>query len=444
MRKIIIRLLNFITFDLFRISETEVSKSRFTMLNILKTVVLAIRRFSEDRLMNMASALTYSTFLSIVPMFAVVFAVARGFGFENIVLKQLGNYIHQQNEVFDLLVSFVDSYLSNTKNGIFVGVGLVLLFWTVINLIINIEYSFNRIWEIKKSRKLTKKLIDYFSMFIIFPLLIIVSSGFSLYLATVFKDIQEYIILSSLVKFMIKIAPYVITWIMFTCLYLYMPNTKVQFKYAFISGIIAGTAYQIFQMIYINSQIFISNYNAIYGSFAALPMLLIWLQMSWTICLVGVEITYLGQNVQNFDFEEDTRNISRRYSDFVCILFMSLIVKNFITGNDRPYTARQLSSETKTPARLTQKVLNKLVHMELIHQCDYRDNGKNEEIGYMPSKDVSTLSVGSVIRALDKDGSEKFKIDIEGKYEKQWKSLIDVQRQYYKSCDEILLKDIEL
>lgn len=444
MRKIIIRLLNFITFDLFRISETEVSKSRFTMLNILKTVVLAIRRFSEDRLMNMASALTYSTFLSIVPMFAVVFAVARGFGFENIVLKQLGNYIHQQNEVFDLLVGFVDSYLSNTKNGIFVGVGLVLLFWTVINLIINIEYSFNRIWEIKKSRKLTKKLIDYFSMFIIFPLLIIVSSGFSLYLATVFKDIQEYIILSSLVKFMIKIAPYVITWIMFTCLYLYMPNTKVQFKYALISGIIAGTAYQIFQMIYINSQIFISNYNAIYGSFAALPMLLIWLQMSWTICLVGVEITYLGQNVQNFDFEEDTRNISRRYSDFVCILFMSLIVKNFITGNDRPYTARQLSSETKTPARLTQKVLNKLVHMELIHQCDYRDNGKNEEIGYMPSKDVSTLSVGSVIRALDKDGSEKFKIDIEGKYEKQWKSLIDVQRQYYKSCDEILLKDIEL
>lgn len=394
--------------------------------------------------MNMASALTYSTFLSIVPMFAVVFAIARGFGFENLVIGQIGNYIHQKSEVFNLLVGFVDSYLNNTKNGIFVGVGLVLLFWTVINLIINIEYSFNRIWEIKKSRKLTKKLIDYFSIFIIFPVFLILSSGFSVFLATVFRDIQDYVILSSLIKFLIKLAPYIITWMMFTGLYLYMPNTKVQLKYALISGIIAGTAYQIFQMIYINSQIFISNYNAIYGSFAALPMLLIWLQISWTICLVGVEITYLGQNVQNFDFEEDTRNISRRYSDFVCILFMSLIVKKFTRGNEKPYTATQLSSETKTPARLTQKVLNKLVQLELIHQCDCKGRGKNEEIGYMPSKDVSVMSVGSVIRALDCDGSEKFKIDIEGKYEKQWKSLRDVQRQYYKSCDEILLKDIEL
>lgn len=444
MRKNIVRLLNFITFDLFRISETEVSKSRFTMLNILKTVVLAIRRFSEDRLMNMASALTYSTFLSIVPMFAVIFAIARGFGFENIILGQLGNYVHQQNEVLNLLVGFVDSYLNNTKNGIFVGVGLVLLFWTLINLIINIEYSFNRIWEIKKSRKLTKKLIDYFSMFIIFPIFLILSSGFSVFLATIFKDIQDYVILTSVIKFLIKLAPYFITWAMFTGIYLYMPNTKVQFKYAFISGIIAGTAYQLFQMIYINSQIFLSNYNAIYGSFAALPMFLIWLQISWTICLVGVEITYLGQNVQNFDFEEDTRNISRRYSDFVCILFMSLIVKKFIKGDERPYTAVQLSSETKTPARLTQKVLNKLVHLELIHQCDCNGSGKNTDIGYMPSKDVSSMSVGCVIRALDKDGSEKFKIDIEGKYEKQWKSLRDVQRRYYKSCDEILLKDIEV
>lgn len=443
MKKKIIDFLNFITFDLFRITSDDVSKSRFTMLNILKTVVLAFRRFSEDRLMNMASALTYSTFLSIVPMFAVIFAIARGFGLENLVVGQLGNYVHQQGDFMNMFIGFVDSYLSNTKNGIFVGVGIALLFWTLINLIINIEYTFNRIWEIKESRKLTKKLTDYFSLFLLLPVFMILSSGFSVYLATIFKEIQDYVILSSIVKLLIKLAPYVITWVMFTGLYLYMPNTKVQLRYALISGIIAGTAFQLFQMLYINSQIFLSKYNAIYGSFAAIPMFLIWLQISWTICLVGVEVTYLGQNVQNFDFENDTRNISRRYSDFVCILFMSLIVHNFDIG-EQPLTAKKLSAETKTPARLTQKVLNKLEQLGFIHKCEINIGKKDIQVAYSPSVDISDLSVGSVIRALDREGSEKFKIDIDGKYEKQWMSLYDAHQKYYKACDNVLLKDLEL
>lgn len=443
MKKKIIDFLSFVTFDLFRITSDDVSKSRFTMLNILKTVVLAFRRFSEDRLMTMASALTYSTFLSIVPMFAVIFAIARGFGLENLVVGQLGNYIHQQGDFINMFIGFVDSYLSNTKNGIFMGIGIALLFWTLINLIINIEYTFNRIWEIKENRKLTKKLTDYFSLFLLLPVFMILSSGFSVYLATIFKEIQDYVILSSIVRLLIKLAPYVITWLMFTGLYLYMPNTKVQLRYALISGIIAGTAFQLFQMLYINGQIFLSKYNAIYGSFAAIPMFLIWLQISWTICLVGVEITYLGQNVQNFDFENDTRNISRRYSDFVCILFMSLIVHNFELG-EKPLTAKNLSAETKTPARLTQKILNKLEQLGFIHKCEINSGKKDIQVAYSPSVDISDLSVGAVIKALDRDGSEKFKIDIDGKYEKQWMSLYEAHQKYYKACDDILLKDLEL
>lgn len=444
MKKSIIRFLNFITFDLFRITEGEVSRNRFTMLKVLKTIVLAIRRFSKDRIMNMASALTYSTFLSIVPLCAVVFAVARGFGFENMILNQFSGYVGPQNEMLTTLIGFVNSYLNNAKSGWFVGIGLIMLFWTVINLIINIEYSFNRIWEVKKSRSLPKKLKDYLAMLMVLPVFLILSSGISVFIATVLGDLKDYIILNSVLKFFLKLSPYLVTWIMFTGLYLYMPNTKVQFKYALISGIIAGTAYQLFQMIYINGQIFLSNYNAVYGSFAAIPMLLIWLQISWTICLVGVEVTYLGQNVQNFDFEEDTRNISRRYSDFVCILFMSLIVNRFQYKDSRPYTAAEMSSSTGTPARLTQKILNKLVQLDLIHECACLDDDKREEVGYMPSLDISNISVGTVIRALEQDGSEKFKIDIEGKYEKQWESLAKAHKQYYESCDKILLKDIEI
>lgn len=444
MKNIFFRVLNFVTQDLFRITEMEVSKGRFTMLNIMKTVVLAIRRFSEDRIMNMASALTYSTFISIVPMFAVIFAVARGFGFENILLNQLGGYFGHDNEIVGVLMNFVDSYLENTKNGLFVGIGLLMLFGTVINLILNVEYSFNKIWEIKKSRSMTKKIIDYFSIILIFPVFLILSSGISIFLATSFKEIQDYIILSSLLKFLIKMIPYCITWAMFTGLYVYMPNTKVRFKYAFISGIITGSAYQLFLMLYINSQLFVSNYNAVYGSFAALPLLLVWLQLSWTICLIGVEITYLGQNVQNFDFEEDTRNISRRYSDFVCILFMSLIIKNFMKEGSVPYNAMELSKNTGTPARLTQKVINQLLHLDLIRVTTWINGKGEEEFGYNPSMDVSRISVATVIKRLERDGSEMFKIDIDGRFEKQWKYLSEAQEQYYKSCEKILLKDIEI
>ena len=170
-----------------------------------------------------------------------------------------------------------------------------MLLWTVINLITNIEITFNRIWQIKKARSMYRKITDYFSMFLLMPILIVISGGLSIFMSTTLKYIEDFVLLAPILKFLIRLIPFALTWFMFTGLYIYMPNTKVKFKHALIAGVLAGTAHQAFQFLYISGQLWVSRYNAIYGSFAALPLFLLWLQISWTICLFGAELTYAGQ-----------------------------------------------------------------------------------------------------------------------------------------------------
>src|SRR3712207_4923087 len=211
---------------------------------------------------------------------------------------------------------------------------------------------------------------------------------------------------------------------MFTGLYIFMPNTKVKFKHAFISGIVVGTAYQTFQFIYISGQLWVSKYNAIYGSFAALPLFLLWLQISWTICLFGAELTYAGQNVRNFSFDQETQNISRRYRDFISILIMSIIVKRFEKG-EQPYTACQISDEYKIPIRLTNQTLNQLQKINLVYEVVTDADPKSEDISYQPAMDINQLNVAILLERLDTYGSEDFKIDKDEEFNAEWKILIE-------------------
>ena len=183
----------------------------------------------------------------------------------------------------------------------------------------------------------------------------------------------------------------------------------------------------------------VSKYNAIYGSFAALPLFLLWLQISWTICLFGAELTYAGQNIRSFSFDQDTRNISRRYRDFISILIMSLIAKRF-EKNEPPYTAAEISEEHQIPIRLTNQVLYQLQEIELIHEVVTDE--KSEEIGYQPSMDINQLNVAILLDRLDTYGSENFKIDKDEEFNDEWKVLTESREEYYKKASKVLLKDL--
>ena len=428
---------NFLLDDIWRVTDDEVSKKRGLLYNAIKIVTLSIKEFTERRIVNKASALTYNTLLAIIPILAILFAIARGFGFANLLEDQFRSGLEGQALTAETILSFIDSYLSHAKSGIFIGVGLIMLFYTVLLLTYNMERTFNSIWQVKKPRSLYRKMTDYFSMLLLLPLLILLSSGISIFMSTFLKNVEGFELLAPIVKFLVRLTPFLLTWGMFTALYIFMPNTKVKFKYAILPGILAGTAFQAFQYLYIGSQIWVSRYNAIYGSFAAIPMFLLWTQISWSICLYGAQLSYVAQNLRNFSFSKEMENISRRYHDFLCVLVMSLICKRFQTDLP-PYTAETMSDEHKIPIRLTTTILYELQDLHMIYETPAEDD---EEMAYLPSVDINRINVAMLLNRLDTAGSEAFKIDRE-RYRAPWETLDRARKEYYESTGKVLLKDL--
>lgn len=432
------RMKTFLLEDIWRVTDDEVSRKKGMLYNAIKIVTLSVKEFTERRIVNKASALTYNTLLAIIPILAILFAIARGFGFSNLLEDQFRSGMQGQALTAETILSFIDSYLSHAKSGIFIGVGLIMLFYTVLLLTYNMERTFNSIWQVKKPRSLYRKMTDYFSMLLLLPLLILLSSGISIFMSTFMKNIQEFELLAPIVKFLVRLTPFILTWGMFTALYIFMPNTKVKLKHAIIPGILAGTAFQAFQYLYIGSQIWVSRYNAIYGSFAAIPMFLLWTQISWSICLFGAQLCYVAQNLRNFSFSKETENISRRYHDFLCILIMSLICKRFQTENE-PYTAESLSDEHKIPIRLTTTILYELQDLHMIYETQL--DGEDEVIAYLPAVDINQMNVAMLLNRLDTAGSEAFKID-RNRYNVPWEALTQAREDYYENTSHILLKDL--
>ena len=428
----------FLLEDIWRVTDDEVSKKKGMLYNAIKIATLSVKEFTERRVVHKASALTYSTLLAIIPILALLFAIARGFGFSNLLEDQFRNGLGGQAQTAETILSFIDSYLSHAKSGIFIGVGLIMLFYTVLLLTHNMERTFNSIWQVKKPRTLYRKMTDYFSMMLLLPLLIMLSSGISIFMSTFLKTMEEFFLFATVIKLLVRLTPFVMTWGMFTALYFFMPNTKVKLKFAIVPGILAGSAFQAFQYLYIGSQIWVSRYNAIYGSFAAIPMFLLWTQISWSICLYGAQLCYVAQTLRNFSFRKETENISRRYHDFLCILIMSLICKRFQT-EEPPYTAESLSDEHKIPIRLTTTILYELQDLHMIYETPVE--GEDEEMAYLPSVDINQMNVAMLLSRLDKEGSEAFKID-RSQYTNTWDALAKARESYYKETSSILLKDL--
>jgi len=264
---------------------------------VYRKLWLTIRFFTEKRVMTQAAALTYSTLLAIVPILAVVFAIARGFGYNKYIEIWFRDMLSSQPQAAEVIVGFVNSYLVHTKSGIFLGVGLIFMLYTVLMLVNNIEETFNQIWQVNNSRPIMRSLSNYLAMFFLFPIIIIISMGISILVATVTDSMHHFFFIGPMLQWLLQLSPYILLSILFIVLYVYMPNTKVRLSCAIVPGILAGIAMQVLQLFYIYSQIWVTGYNAIYGSFAALPLFMLWVQFSWTICLFGAQLTYTNQNL---------------------------------------------------------------------------------------------------------------------------------------------------
>jgi membrane protein len=394
----------FVTADVWSMRLNDYPQHIATMLKYLRVVLVSFRRFNEDRVQLRASSLTYYSLLALVPILAMGFGIAKGFGFDKDLEQKLVDNFMGQEEVLNWIISFAHNMLNNTSGGVITGVGLAVLFWSVMKMMGNIESSFNDIWEVKKNRSYIRKFTDYLSIMLIAPIFIILAGSGSVYVATQLNNISssiDVVNLSPVVIFLMKLFPYLMTWLLFTIIYIIMPNTKVGFSSALIAGILAGTAFLVVQWFYIVAQMGMSRYNVIYGSFAALPLLLFWLRASWVIVLLGAEVSFANQNIDQYELENESLQISAYAHRAFNILLLENIVRRFAEGKT-PLTSQELSKQMKLPIRLVSQVIADLLAGELILEvCTSNDKVR----AYSPAKDVNQYTVKYVVETLDKDGN---------------------------------------
>ena len=196
-------------------------------IRVIKTINLSVRSFLDSDLQSRAAGLTYRTLLALVPALAVLFAIGRGFGFHKLLQTQIFSYMPAQREGLEKIFQFVEAYLAQSSEGIFVGIGIVMLLWTMISLMNNIESTFNTIWGIKRGRTILRKITDYTSMLFILPVLMICASGLSIFMTSTLQNTFDFEFMSPLLSFLFKFASYVFTWLFFAAMFMLIPNTKV-------------------------------------------------------------------------------------------------------------------------------------------------------------------------------------------------------------------------
>jgi membrane protein len=378
----------------------------------------------------------------VVPVVAMAFGIAKGFGFEKRLEKQILENLQGQEEVAQQIIGFSQSFLENTKGGLIAGIGIVLLFWSVIKVLGNIERSFNEIWGIKKSRSMGRKFSDYLSIMLICPILLIMASSMTVLITSqvtyIVEKLSLYSSLSDLILFSLKILPYVVIWIAFTFIYIFIPNTKVSFKSALLGGIIAGTAFQVVQWIYVTFQVGAAKYGAIYGSFAALPLFLIWLQISWLILLLGAELSFAEQNVETYELEPDCLKISHSFKRLLSLGITHLCVKNF-QDSQKPQTAEDISHHLEIPIRLVHQILYELTESRILSEV-HVDNGN--VIAYQPSHDIENITIENTLKALDQRGIESMPMANSETFMKISRYLDDLRELTEKSPSNVALKNI--
>ena len=433
------QIIRFFQTDIWRMATDDKSPVARLAVDILKKVLLAVRFFTAKRVMTKASALTYSTLLAIVPILAVVFAIARGFGYNKFIEVWFREAFSSQPQAADIIIGFVNSYLVHTKSGVFLGIGLLFMLYTVLMLVSNIEDTFNEIWQVKKSRSVFRTFTDYLAMFFLFPILIVLTSGMSIFLATVANRMHDFIMLSSAMRLLIDFIPYVLMSCLFVALYVFMPNTRVRVTSAIVPGILAGIAMQGLQFVYINSQIFLSSYNAIYGSFAALPLFMLWMQISWTICLFGAELCYTNQNLDYYDYDANAGEISHRYRILLCGMLMGRVCRRFAEGG-RPYSVLELREATSVPIRFVTDLLYELIDAHML--VELTSDEKGEESRFMPAEDLANMTLGTMIDRLEAKGQWKIDLDMSKLGGSQWPKAIQMRINYLNEMRHVQLQDL--
>lgn len=432
----------FMKTHIWRVGSAELPRARSKWIRLLRVFVVSLHGFRADQCVLRASALTFYSLLSIGPILAAIFGLAKGVGFEKTLERQIFERFQGQEQVLLQITEFAHSLLENVRGGLIAGVAVLLLLWTIIRVCGNIEDSFNHIWGIKKPRAFTRKITDYVSAMVICPLLFIVSSAATVVIKShvmlVGQKIAPAGVISPVIFFTLSLLPYCVLWVLFSFVYVFMPNGKVKFRSAVFAGIVASVLYQLFQGMYLSFQIVMAKHNPIYGSFAALPLFLVWLQLSWMIMLFGAELSFAHQNEETYEFDPEGLNVSYAFRRLLTLGVVHLVVKESSPGH-KPMSAAAIANTMVIPVRLVREMLDELVRCGIISETCDSETGQG---CYQPAQDVGLFTIKYVVDALEQCGRNDIPVASSNELDRISKCLKGFGDLIEKSPDNVLLKDI--
>lgn len=389
------KIIDFIKNGVWETNEEDVKNKKWRwLLRPFKIMVFTTKSMGSHNIAINASALSYYTLTALVPIAAIVFGIMKGFGLYDNLIQYIYDNIPNNAAFVEEFINIVVNKLNQTRGGILASAGFIFLLWSVIMVFSNVERVFNNIWEIKKQRPFSRKFTDYVAVIFVTPLLWVISNSMIVYIRSRVADFTGTWISDVLFSLISIVA----IWMMFTFIYIVLPNTKVKLKGAFIAGVLAGTAFMIFQWAYVWLQGFMTSYNAIYGTLAAIPLFFIWLRISWQILLFGAELSFAYQNVDKFEMEREAEKMSNNEKRKVLLATMLVIIRHFVEGKE-PLDPETISNELNMPFRIVNDVIFDLENAGMIAAVKYDTDDKVSS--YIPARDINTITAADIMECVD-------------------------------------------
>ena len=432
-------IIHFIRYDMWRVTTKEIDNTfKRWGYEIIRTIVLVVRGFGSKNLNDKAKSLTYSLIFAIIPILAMVVAVAKGFGVADVIEQQLNASFLGETNMVPTIMAMVQRYLETAQGGVFIGVGILILLWAVYSFFQSVETAFNKIWNVKNSRSILRQATTYIAIVVLIPVLIVCSAGINIFVHT---TVESTIHIEALHDFLrtsgVKFLQFVMCWLLFTVMYVAIPNTKVRFMSALIPGILMGTLFQLLQMLSVYLIAMLSRTSIVYGAFATVPILMTWLQYTSLLILIGAEMSYAIQNNEEFEYEQDLNRMSRRYKVFIMLYLLSVIIKRF-ENDESPLTAHELAIRDRLPIRLVNQLLGRLTETGILREVYVE--GVQEKT-FQPALDTHKISVGMVISRIDKQGTELFLQKPSDEMKTFWENYKRL-KETGNSFDKILISEI--
>ena len=299
------RLKAFFSDDIWNIDLDELSKAKARTIKYLKVMMITIKTFSSEKIGFQAVALSFFSTMSVIPFVAIVFAITGGFGLADKLKEFLYDYFNNSQQIIDTVLGFAQNIIDTAQSSAVGLVSALLFFWIVIWMMLNVEKVFNNVWRVQKSRNLFRRLSVIIAMLLVSPFIVMVFFGgsfvYSHALGYLGLNIESFNAFKTILSWSLFGALATFT---FSAMYKFIPNAPVDYPNALRAAAYSGIAFTVMQYLYLETQVFVTRLNGIYGAFAAVPLFMIWINIGWFIILIGAELSYAFQHVDSYNIED--------------------------------------------------------------------------------------------------------------------------------------------